>query len=68
MSKLLLWAAAVTFSFAAFLASCAGQQPLDAQAPAAATHKDANQCADQSGTVPDAEEHSRVYSGALLSR
>jgi hypothetical protein len=44
MHKLLLWAAAVTFSFAAFLASCAMQPQSDAQkAPAPATHKHGSQ-------------------------
>ncbi len=40
MHKILLWAAAVTFSFATFLASCATQPQSDEQkAPAPATHK-----------------------------
>lgn len=40
MRKFLLWAAAVTFSFAAFLASCATQPESSHQkAPPAAGHK-----------------------------
>lgn len=69
MRKFLLWAAAVTFSFAAFLTSCAVQPEARTQAPAASTQNDGHKSDHASQSGPrDGESHSEIYSGGALSR
>jgi hypothetical protein len=67
MRKFLLWAAAVTFSFAAFLASCATQPQGRTRAPAAQTQNDgsANHNADHVGSRGG---DASLYAGGSLSR
>lgn len=70
MRKFLLWAAAVTFSFAAFLASCATQPENQTRAPAASTQNDgtSNHGTDGADHAGSRNGESTTYFGGALSR